>query len=618
MERPDSSSSDEEDDRHNLIEQNERKLPNPNRSTFHIDDDDVDRHHHSNHREFQSQLRRRFGSLNSLNKRYMFAVFLPLVIVVLYFSIDVRNLFSTNLSGIRFDSFSDRLRESELRALYLLRKQQLDFFSLWNHSFNDSSSPVASNSSSNNSSSSDSGSAFGTQQNLFIEDLKFALLRQISLNKEIQQVLLSPHRSANSSSTGLESDSGDPSLGGYGLNRCGKVDQKLSLRKTIEWKPNSNKYLFAICLSGQMSNHLICLEKHMFLAALLSRVLVIPSSKFDYSYSRVLDIVHINKCLGRKAVITFEEFAEIKKNNIHINRFICYFSLPRPCYVDDEHIKKLKGLGITMGKLESAWVEDVTKPNKRTVQDFQAKFSTNDDVIAIGDVFFADVEKEWVMQPGGPLAHKCNTLIEPSRLIILTAQRFIQTFLGKNFVALHFRRHGFLKFCNAKQPSCFFPIPQAADCITRVVERANTPVIYLSTDAADSETSLLQSLVLLNGKTVPLVRRPARNSAEKWDALLYRHGLEGDSQWGLCSNDSSDGTDGKGIAVGGSDSDATKTKVEAMLDKTICAMSSVFIGAPGSTFTEDILRLRKDWGSASVCDEYLCQGEVPNFIADNE
>ena len=83
---------------------------------------------------------------------------------------------------------------------------------------------------------------------------------------------------------------------------------------------------------------------------------------------------------------------------------------------------------------------------------------------------------------------------------------------------------------NAKKPSCFFPIPQAADCITRVVERANTPVIYLSTDAAESETGLLQSLIMLNGKPVPLVKRPAHNSAEKWDALLYRHGLGGDSQ----------------------------------------------------------------------------------------
>ncbi|GAB2226307.1 hypothetical protein Droror1_Dr00022109 [Drosera rotundifolia] len=241
----------------------------------------------------------------------------------------------------------------------------------------------------------------------------------------------------------------------------------------------------------------------------------------------------------------------------------------------------------------SWWVEgqeeeDVKKPSKRLVQDIEAKFSSDDEVIAIGDVFFADVEKDWVVQPRGPIAHKCKTLIEPSRLIILTAQRFIQTFLGRDFVALHFRRHGFLKFCNNKDPSCFFPIPQAADCTRRVVKSANAPVIYLSTDAAESETGLLQSLITIDGKPVPLVTRPPRNSAEKWDALLYRHGLDGDPQ------------------------------VEAMLDKTICAMSSAFIGASGSTFSEDILRLRKDWGSASSCDEYLCQGEVPNFIADAE
>ena len=83
---------------------------------------------------------------------------------------------------------------------------------------------------------------------------------------------------------------------------------------------------------------------------------------------------------------------------------------------------------------------------------------------------------------------------------------------------------------NAKSPSCFYPIPQAADCISRIVERANAPVIYLSTDAAESETGLLQSLVVVDGKVVPLVKRPPRNSAEKWDSLLYRHGIEDDSQ----------------------------------------------------------------------------------------
>jgi peptide-O-fucosyltransferase len=55
-----------------------------------------------------------------------------------------------------------------------------------------------------------------------------------------------------------------------------------------------------------------------------------------------------------------------------------------------------------------------------------------------------------------------------------------------------------------------------------------------------------------------------------------------------------------------------------MLDKTISALSNVFIGSSGSTFTEDIFRLRRGWGSMSYCDEYLCQGELPNYIAEQD
>ncbi|KAI3882602.1 hypothetical protein MKW92_051854 [Papaver armeniacum] len=507
-----------------------------------------------------------------LNKRYLLAICLLPVVLILYFSIDVGNLFrNVSSSSSNGGDLSNRMREAELRALYLLREQQLGLLHLWNHT-----TLIHKDGNDNNT-----VAATGINE---LEEFTSEILKQIRVNKEIQQALLSSHRVGSN----VSEEVFDGNAAASGVGRCRKVDYA-SDRRTIEWKPKPSKYLFAICVSGQMSNHLICLEKHMFFAALLDRVLVIPSSKVDYLYSRVLDIEHINKCFGRKVVISFEEFAETKKNHLHIDRFICYVSLPQPCYVDDEHVKKLKGLGLSMGKLETAWVdEDIKKPSKKVVGDITAKFSSNDDVLAIGDVFYADVEEKWVMQPGGPLAHNCKTLIEPSKLIMLTAQRFIQTFLGKNFIALHFRRHGFLKFCNAKTPSCFFPIPQAADCITRVAERAGAPVIYLSTDAAESETDLLQSLIVVNGKTVPLVKRPARNIAEKWDALLYRHGIEGDNQ------------------------------VEAMLDKTICAMASAFIGASGSTFTEDILRLRKDWGSTSVCDEYLCHGELPNFIADNE
>ncbi|KNA12626.1 hypothetical protein SOVF_124050 [Spinacia oleracea] len=570
------SSDDEEGDRRNLIPQNDAVKPTSNShsfSPFHIDDTG-----------FVSSIRRRF-KMNK--KRYLLVISIILLVVFLYFSLGFHNSSVWDVKLIK--SPSDRMRESELRALYLLKEQQLGLISLLNRTLgtglNHSSSIHGNDNNNNNNNVSGylNLSEMPVENSVF-EDLKSRIFDGIMLNKEIQKVLLSTHKNGNVSELGV----GNDDLVEGGVNICGKVDQKLSQRKTIEWNPRSDKYLFAICLSGQMSNHLICLEKHMFFAALLDRILVIPSHKVDYEFNRVLDIEHINKCVGKKAVVTFEEFLEAKKKDLRIDRFICYFSQPAKCYIDEDHVKKLKSLGLSVPKLESPWEEDVKNPKKRTVEDVKTKFSSDEGVIAIGDVFFSDVEKDWVMQPGGPIAHKCRTLIEPSRLIMITAQRFVQTFLGKDFVALHFRRHGWLKFCNAKNPSCFFSIPQAASCVARVVARANTPVIYLSTDAADSETGLLQSLVVIDGKTVPLVQRPARNGAEKWDALLYRHGLADDSQ------------------------------VEAMLDKTICAMSSVFIGTSGSTFTEDILRLRKGWGTLSVCDEYICQGEAPNFIAEDE
>ncbi|MBA0870364.1 hypothetical protein Goshw_011496 [Gossypium schwendimanii] len=482
----DRDSSDEDDDRRNLTYRNDTT-----RSSFNVE-------------ELEPQMRRR--SKLTFHKGYLFALVLPLLIVFIYFSIDIRSLFTSDISSFKFNTVSDQIRESQLQALHLLNQQQSSLLSIWNHTFVNSNNITT----------------------VQFDDIKATLLTQITLNKHMQQILLSPYKAGDTLQNGTALD---PSSAGYSFHRCRKVDQKFSERRTIEWKPRRNKFLFAICMSGQMSNHLICLEKHMFFAAILNRALVIPSSRFDYQYNRVLDIEHINDCIGKKVVVPFEDFMKLKKNHAHIDKFICYFSTPQPCYMDEEHLKKLKSLGISLGKLEAAWKnEDVKNPSRKTVKDVEEKFGSDDDVIAVGDVYFADLERDWVLQPGGPIAHKCKTLIEPSKLILLTAERFIQTFLGSNFIALHFRRHGFLKFCNAKKPSCFYPIPQAADCITRMVERANSPVIYLSTDAAGSETGLLQSMIMLNGKTIPLVKRPPRNSAEKWDALLYRHGLEGDSQ----------------------------------------------------------------------------------------
>lgn len=179
----------------------------------------------------------------------------------------------------------------------------------------------------------------------------------------------------------------------------------------------------------------------------------------------------------------------------------------------------------------------------------------------------------------------------------------------------------FFSLCsNVKKESCFFPIPQAAGCILRIIEKANAPVIYLSTDASGSETNLLQSLVVFNDRQVPLVRRPEHEGSEKWDALLYRKHMGGDDQVYTNSRPLLSSWFLYWVEMVWLNSKPLRLlmQVEAMLDKTICALSNVFIGSSGSTFTEDIFRLRRGWGSMSYCDEYLCQGELPNYIAELE
>ncbi|KAK1679301.1 hypothetical protein QYE76_040149 [Lolium multiflorum] len=552
------SVSDDDDDLETLVPQNHTKPPSPSsrsRVPFAIT-------------ALRPALPSSAASLGRRlwSRRYLLiCISLPVLFIVLFFSLGGASSLPASIrlpsASSAADPAASRMREAELHALYLLRSQRSGLLSLFNRTATNTSTPTP----------------------VSLSDLQAALLTQIKLNREIQEALLSTHHSGVPNTT----NDGAPDLDLPGPG-CRRKDLPYN-RRTIEWSPKKNRYLFAICLSGQMSNHLICLEKHMFFAALLGRTLVVPSQKVDYQYDKVLDIENINNCIGKKVVITYEEFAETRKK-VSIDQFICYVASP-PCYMDEDHIKKLKDrLGISMGKIEAAWPEDakLKEPKKRYVADITPKFTTDAEVLAIGEMFSADAEEEWLMQPGGPLAHKCRTLIQPSKIIMLTAQRFVQTFLGGNYIALHFRRHGFLKFCNVKKESCFFPIPQAAECILRIVEKANAPLIYLSTDAAESETNLLQSLVVFNDRQVPLVKRPEHHSSEKWDALLYRDHMGGDNQ------------------------------VEAMLDKTICALSNVFIGTSGSTFTEDIFRLRRGWGSMSYCDEYLCQGELPNYIAEQD
>lgn len=215
-------SPDEDEDREILIHQNNTKHREPH-STLRIEDSAPPTRRHSG------------VNFSSLNKRYLFAIFLPVLILILYVSVDLHGLFPANVAKVRLDSAGDSMHESELRALYLLKQQQSQLVAMWNQSFFNINNSISNQNSYR-----------------FFQDAKSILLNQISLNKQIQQVLLSPHKTSNFSQN---DDAWNPAFGPDG---CRKKDSWATDRRAIEWNPKQDKYLFAICFSGQMSNHLIC------------------------------------------------------------------------------------------------------------------------------------------------------------------------------------------------------------------------------------------------------------------------------------------------------------------------------------------------------------------------
>lgn len=333
-----------------------------------------------------------------------------------------------------------------------------------------------------------------------------------------------------------------------------------------------------ICDSGQVTNHLICLRKHMYIAALLNRTLVLPPRTLDYQYEHLLDIAHLQHCLGNSTIIPFEAFRHENNHQLHIDKLVCF--MPN-CYFDQEHQTRWEALGFTFGPRQ-----DVGQPRRRDAvrARLAAAGADAEAVIAMGDLFYAEVEDS----DDFALTHQCSLLVRPHPSIVVAAQRFVQTYLGSNFLAVHFRRHGFLVFCNrwTLGPSCFYPIPQAARCIEAKVCQVGADVVFFSMDAAESEVEVL--VAALHQRRVFVMRRTATHEAlAKWDAVLWRQA-------------------GREAEEG----------VMAMVDKAICSLAVVFLGTRDSSFSAHIQSMRLTMATASSCDAPLCHDQgAPSFIA---
>ena len=150
----------------------------------------------------------------TFNKRYFCAIFL-LLFIFIFISLPTSKICSElvfPISVLILPSIR-RMCESELHALYLLKEQQLGLFKLWNRTF-----VTESNSNSNSTVVNPVNFTLNSSSALF-EGFKYAVLSQISFNKQMQQVLLSSHQFGKSSD--FEDNFTEPSLGSYAsLDRC--------------------------------------------------------------------------------------------------------------------------------------------------------------------------------------------------------------------------------------------------------------------------------------------------------------------------------------------------------------------------------------------------------------
>lgn len=357
---------------------------------------------------------------------------------------------------------------------------------------------------------------------------------------------------------------------------------------TVIWRPKIKRYLLAMCSAGQLSNRLACIRQSMLDAALLNRTLILPTTGIDYNYDNLLDLDAVEECFGAKVLISLDEYRQTVSSQVRVGRFICHVHTYQIEDICSSIFGRFEELNISFPKKEVAKRRTPGPWFKYPSGDFIRKFHSDHHLVAFGNMFGVG-GRELRFEGAAPLLVKdtCRGFLVPSKAIQETAAGLINTYLGTGFMAVHLRRGDFFGHClkgaTPRRVPCWHPIRQVGRCLAdRLRQHPRTGMVFLATNAENLELGVLRQALEFEGKSLPLVQMP-KLSGQPWAEPLVKKGL------------------------------ATNPDVISLVDKTICALASVFFGTWGSTFTHDIYRMRDWWHQGSTCDGYICD---PENIAD--
>lgn len=380
----------------------------------------------------------------------------------------------------------------------------------------------------------------------------------------------------------------------------------------LRWDPQPDKFLVLLCYHGEVSHRMKCIRNHAILSGLLNRTLIVPMDiamvpqNGDHRY--VFDIDNFRRCYGEKTILTTSEYEEKYESPVVIDQVFCWTdkfdSCPFQTEEDSTTVPKnhqLKGQAVSalLGLKTVLFSQDVHHHMADLgVQVVLEEFLMNyrlalGKTLLLGDMEHTEISHSPQLYQSGDVPFlrfpEClgSLGIRPHKAIFLTAQLYIEQFLGPDFFALHFRRSHKEEFCD-ENDACSFPVPQVADFLRNKMGETNITTLFLTTDATDNEVKLFAEVAQeVNGKDINIVRLSQNIDFTSWAQPLEDYEI---------IKRNSNGVDSLLLSA---------------IEEVVCSFSTIFVGSPQSTYTQEVERLRYGLGTATCEDCLFCDGETP-------
>ena len=262
---------------------------------------------------------------------------------------------------------------------------------------------------------------------------------------------------------------------------------------------------------------MLCIQRAIIIAGLLNRTVLINDNAKEawanVDYHTSIDFIHIDRCFGKGRVMTRTQYKKELQKDIEIDEILCWTpwaclsfvkSVPSqlPSYYSgwpSIHVKKG-----TVGKKSNFHASEVTQ-----AQLLAELGNSTGEVLTVGEMFRLEV-KEYSGNNSFKRDKGCSNPLSiiPSKRVMQAAAIFVnETFLGKPFIGVHWRRGDFDKYCNnqIKDKRCFRPTRTVAYCIAEKAMLNGIKKIYVATNAKSVEVSLLVCFDLRHSYTFQLL-----------------------------------------------------------------------------------------------------------------